>query len=45
MKVPEVLLSGNHAEIARRRSEQARNRTRAQRPDLTGGNRGEAVLE
>src|SRR5438046_3995226 len=26
MKVPEVLLSGNHAEIARWRSEQARNR-------------------
>ncbi len=45
MKVPEVLLSGNHAEIARWRSEQARNRTRAQRPDLTDGNRGEAVLE
>lgn len=45
MKVPEVLLSGNHAEIARWRSEQARNRTRAQRPDLTGGNRGGAVQE
>src|SRR5436309_7909026 len=37
MKVPEVLLSGNHAEIARWRAEQARNRTKARRPDLTDG--------
>ena len=34
LKVPEVLLSGNHAEIARWRAEQARLRTQAQRPDL-----------
>jgi len=34
MKVPEVLLSGNHAEIARWRAEQARSRTKARRPDL-----------
>ena len=34
MKVPEVLLSGNHAEIARWRGEQARLRTRERRPDL-----------
>jgi len=34
MKVPEVLLSGNHAEIARWRAEQARLRTKEQRPDL-----------
>jgi len=34
MKVPEVLLSGNHGEIARWRAEQARLRTRARRPDL-----------
>jgi len=34
MKVPEVLLSGNHAEIARWRSEEARRRTRERRPDL-----------
>lgn len=34
MKVPEVLLSGNHAEIAKWRSEQARQRTRERRPDL-----------
>ena len=32
--VPEVLLSGNHAEIARWRAEQARQRTRERRPDL-----------
>ena len=34
MNVPEVLVSGNHAEIAKWRAEQARLRTRAQRPDL-----------
>jgi tRNA (guanine37-N1)-methyltransferase len=34
MKVPEVLLSGNHAEIAKWRAEQARRRTKEQRPDL-----------
>jgi tRNA (guanine37-N1)-methyltransferase len=34
MKVPEILLSGNHAEIARWRAEQARLRTRQTRPDL-----------
>jgi len=34
MKVPEVLLSGNHAEIARWRAGQARQRTELRRPDL-----------
>ena len=34
MKVPDVLLSGNHEEIARWRSEQAVARTRERRPDL-----------
>ncbi len=34
LKVPEVLLSGNHAQIARWRSEQARLRTQQRRPDL-----------
>jgi tRNA (guanine37-N1)-methyltransferase len=34
LKVPEVLLSGNHAEIARWRAEQGRLRTRLRRPDL-----------
>jgi tRNA (guanine37-N1)-methyltransferase len=33
-KVPEILLSGNHAEIAKWRKEQARKRTRDNRPDL-----------
>lgn len=34
MKVPEVLLSGNHAEIEKWRAAQARQRTRERRPDL-----------
>jgi tRNA (guanine37-N1)-methyltransferase len=34
MKVPEVLLSGNHAEIAKWRLEQAKLRTKERRPDL-----------
>jgi len=34
MKVPEVLLSGNHAQIAKWRAEQARLRTSERRPDL-----------
>lgn len=34
MKVPDVLLSGNHAEIAKWRLEQAKARTRERRPDL-----------
>jgi len=34
MKVPEVLLSGNHAAVARWRAQQARQRTRERRPDL-----------
>ena len=34
MKVPEVLLSGNHAEIAKWRAEQAKLRTKERRPDL-----------
>ena len=34
ISVPEVLLSGNHAEIAKWRAEQARLRTRERRPDL-----------
>jgi tRNA (guanine37-N1)-methyltransferase len=35
-KVPDVLLSGNHAEIANWRKEQALNRTKQNRPDLIG---------
>lgn len=34
MKVPEVLLSGNHAEIAKWRLEQSAKRTAERRPDL-----------
>ncbi len=34
MKVPEVLMSGNHAEIEKWRREQAELRTRERRPDL-----------
>jgi len=34
MKVPEVLLSGNHAQIAKWRAEQSRSRTQERRPDL-----------
>ena len=34
MKVPDVLVSGNHAEIAKWRGEQAKKRTYEQRPDL-----------
>lgn len=34
MKVPDVLRSGNHAEIARWRKEQQMERTRQRRPDL-----------
>jgi tRNA (guanine37-N1)-methyltransferase len=33
-KVPEILLSGNHGEIAAWRKEQSRQRTKANRPDL-----------
>lgn len=40
LKVPEVLLSGNHAEIAKWRLEQARLRTRERRPDLLGTSHG-----
>jgi tRNA (guanine37-N1)-methyltransferase len=33
-KVPDILLSGNHGEIAKWRTEQGRNRTQKNRPDL-----------
>ena len=33
-KIPDVLLSGNHAEIAKWRNEQAKKRTQENRPDL-----------
>lgn len=37
MKVPEMLLSGHHAEIEKWRAEQARRRTSKRRPDLMNG--------
>jgi tRNA (guanine37-N1)-methyltransferase len=45
MKVPEVLLSGNHAEIIRWRTEQAKKRTQDQRPDMLKKMRGNGVME
>ncbi|MBN1391324.1 MAG: tRNA (guanosine(37)-N1)-methyltransferase TrmD [Sedimentisphaerales bacterium] len=36
MKVPEILLGGNHAEIEKWRREQALEKTKKQRPDLLG---------
>jgi len=36
MRVPDVLVSGNHAEIENWRHEQARLKTQARRPDLLG---------
>jgi tRNA (guanine37-N1)-methyltransferase len=36
-KVPDVLLSGNHGEIAKWRKEQGRKRTQKNRPDLLSG--------
>jgi tRNA (guanine37-N1)-methyltransferase len=45
MSVPEVLLSGNHAEIAKWRAAQARQRTRERRPDLLSSSRREEARE
>jgi len=36
-KIPDILLSGNHAEIAKWREEQAMKQTRKNRPDLLDG--------
>lgn len=36
LRVPEVLLNGDHGEIARWREQEARRRTRERRPDLLG---------
>ena len=44
LEVPAVLRSGNHAEIARWRAEQAMEWTRRRRPDLLAGRREEAVM-
>jgi tRNA (guanine37-N1)-methyltransferase len=37
MKVPDVLQSGNHGEVAKWRAAQARQRTKQRRPDLLEG--------
>jgi len=37
-KVPDILLSGNHGEIAKWRKQQAKQRTETNRPDLLGDN-------
>jgi tRNA (guanine37-N1)-methyltransferase len=34
MKVPDILVSGHHAEIEKWRREQAKQRTKERRPDL-----------
>jgi tRNA (guanine37-N1)-methyltransferase len=41
-RVPDVLLSGNHAEVARWRRQQALERTRRRRPDLLAPEHGAA---
>ena len=45
MKVPEVLLSGNHVEIAKWRAEQAQERTKKRRPDMLSQKRGDRAME
>lgn len=45
MRVPEVLLSGDHGEIARWRREQAMERTRARRPELLSRCTGKAAAD
>jgi len=42
-EIPDVLLSGNHAEIAKWRAEQARLRTVERRPDLLKSNEKNGV--
>jgi tRNA (guanine37-N1)-methyltransferase len=42
MKVPDVLLNGNHAEIEKWRFEKALEKTRSNRPDLLEGAHGES---
>jgi len=45
MRVPEVLLSGNHGKIARWRREQSEKRTEERRPDLMKAERGAAKAD
>ncbi len=41
MKVPDVLLNGNHAEIEKWRAQKAREKTQRNRPDLLKGENGD----
>ena len=43
MKVPEILLSGHHAEIEKWRAEQSKRRTAERRPDLLNRGGGESA--
>jgi tRNA (guanine37-N1)-methyltransferase len=45
MKVPEILLSGNHAAIAKWRAQQAQQRTAERRPDLLSSSRSAEARE
>ena len=45
MKVPDILLSGNHAEIERWRAEQSKRRTAERRPDLLNTEVGETRVK
>ena len=40
-RVPDILVSGDHAKIARWRAEQSEARTRTRRPDLVASREGE----
>jgi tRNA (guanine37-N1)-methyltransferase len=43
MRVPDVLLGGNHADVARYRSDEAMERTRRRRPDLAAAHAAETA--
>jgi len=45
LKVPDVLLSGNHAEIDRWRRAQQIERTRQRRPDLLNGGKNCDIVD
>ena len=45
MKVPEILLSGHHAEIEKWRAEQAKKRTAKRRPDLLNSDGADSVSQ
>ena len=45
MKVPEILLSGHHAELEKWRAEQAKKRTAKRRPDLLNSDGADSVSQ